>query len=114
MNPFMVTLWYLGMLYLTLDKMPLEKTSWGLRSVSESLLWVAASLLLFLQVAYTEEYEQQRGKGSFPAHLTPGYKMSKKASEQASDVSSEMYTYMHAPPPPLRSSVGNELHVPPD
>ncbi|XP_017293968.1 nebulin-related-anchoring protein [Kryptolebias marmoratus] len=36
--------------------------------------------------AYTEEYEQQRGKGSFPAHLTPGYKMSKKASEQASDI----------------------------
>ncbi|XP_073345124.1 nebulin-related-anchoring protein isoform X2 [Pagrus major] len=36
--------------------------------------------------AYTEEYEQQRGKGSFPAHLTPGYKMSKKASEQASEI----------------------------
>uniref|UniRef100_A0A3Q3EKB0 Nebulin-related anchoring protein n=1 Tax=Labrus bergylta TaxID=56723 RepID=A0A3Q3EKB0_9LABR len=36
--------------------------------------------------AYTEAYEQQRGKGSFPAHLTPGYKMSKKASEQASDI----------------------------
>uniref|UniRef100_A0A7N6A8A4 LIM zinc-binding domain-containing protein n=1 Tax=Anabas testudineus TaxID=64144 RepID=A0A7N6A8A4_ANATE len=36
--------------------------------------------------AYTEEYEQQRGKGSFPAHLTPGYKISKKATELASDV----------------------------
>ncbi|XP_035002704.2 nebulin-related-anchoring protein isoform X1 [Hippoglossus stenolepis] len=36
--------------------------------------------------AYTEEYEQQRGKGSFPAHLTPGYMMSKKATEQASDI----------------------------
>ncbi|XP_054454596.1 nebulin-related-anchoring protein isoform X2 [Anoplopoma fimbria] len=36
--------------------------------------------------AYTEDYEQQKGKGSFPAHLTPGYKMSKKASEQASDI----------------------------
>uniref|UniRef100_A0A4W6CBW7 Nebulin-related anchoring protein n=1 Tax=Lates calcarifer TaxID=8187 RepID=A0A4W6CBW7_LATCA len=36
--------------------------------------------------AYTEEYEQQRGKGSFPAHITPGYKMSKKATEQASDI----------------------------
>lgn len=41
----------------------------------------------FLQYAYTEEYEQQRGKGSFPAHLTPGYKVSKKATELASDVS---------------------------
>ncbi|XP_067100527.1 nebulin-related-anchoring protein [Osmerus mordax] len=36
--------------------------------------------------AYTEEYEQQRGKGSFPAHLTPGYQVSKKATEMASDV----------------------------
>ncbi|XP_028989639.1 nebulin-related-anchoring protein isoform X2 [Betta splendens] len=36
--------------------------------------------------AYTEEFEQQRGKGSFPAHLTPGYKMSKKATELASDI----------------------------
>uniref|UniRef100_A0A3B5LKB8 Nebulin-related anchoring protein n=1 Tax=Xiphophorus couchianus TaxID=32473 RepID=A0A3B5LKB8_9TELE len=36
--------------------------------------------------AYTEEYEQQRGKGSFPAHLTPGYKASKRATEQASDI----------------------------
>ncbi|XP_076007991.1 nebulin-related-anchoring protein isoform X2 [Genypterus blacodes] len=35
---------------------------------------------------YTEEYEQQRGKGSFPAHLTPGYQMSKKATEMASDI----------------------------
>lgn len=41
------------------------------------------------QYAYTEEYEQQRGKGSFPAHITPGYKMSKKATEQASDVSNK-------------------------
>uniref|UniRef100_UPI003AAD81BA nebulin-related-anchoring protein n=1 Tax=Centroberyx gerrardi TaxID=166262 RepID=UPI003AAD81BA len=36
--------------------------------------------------AYTEEYEQHRGKGSFPAHLTPGYKVTKKATELASDV----------------------------
>ncbi|KAM4715988.1 nebulin-related-anchoring protein isoform 2-T2 [Anableps anableps] len=36
--------------------------------------------------AYTEEYDQQRGKGSFPAHLTPGYKVSKRATEQASDI----------------------------
>ncbi|XP_055085851.1 nebulin-related-anchoring protein [Periophthalmus magnuspinnatus] len=36
--------------------------------------------------AYTEEYEQQRGKGSFPAHLTPGYQISKKATAQASNI----------------------------
>ncbi|XP_036379441.1 nebulin-related-anchoring protein [Megalops cyprinoides] len=35
---------------------------------------------------YTEEYEQQRGKGSFPAHVTPGYQVAKKATEMASDV----------------------------
>ncbi|XP_030629117.1 nebulin-related-anchoring protein isoform X2 [Chanos chanos] len=35
---------------------------------------------------YTEEYEQQRGKGSFPAHFTPGYQVAKKANEMASKV----------------------------
>uniref|UniRef100_A0A8C9T4Z5 Nebulin-related anchoring protein n=1 Tax=Scleropages formosus TaxID=113540 RepID=A0A8C9T4Z5_SCLFO len=35
---------------------------------------------------YTEEYEQQRGKGSFPAHFTPGYQVAKNAGEMASDV----------------------------
>lgn len=39
------------------------------------------------QHAYTEEYEQQRGKGSFPAMITPGYQMAKKANDMASDVS---------------------------
>lgn len=34
-----------------------------------------------------EEYEQQRGKGSFPAHITPGYQAVKKANEMASKVS---------------------------
>ncbi|KAF7705378.1 nebulin-related-anchoring protein [Silurus meridionalis] len=40
----------------------------------------------FSQHAYTEEYEQQRGKGSFPAMITPGYKMAKKANDMASDL----------------------------
>uniref|UniRef100_A0A672KUC9 Nebulin-related-anchoring protein-like n=1 Tax=Sinocyclocheilus grahami TaxID=75366 RepID=A0A672KUC9_SINGR len=35
---------------------------------------------------YTGEYEQQRGKGSFPAHFTPGYQVAKKAGEMASKV----------------------------
>uniref|UniRef100_W5L5P0 Nebulin-related anchoring protein n=1 Tax=Astyanax mexicanus TaxID=7994 RepID=W5L5P0_ASTMX len=38
------------------------------------------------QHAYTEEYEQQRGKGSFPAMITPGYQMAKKANDIASDL----------------------------
>lgn len=41
----------------------------------------------FLQIAYTEEFEHQRGKGSFPAMITPGYYLAKKAQENASDVS---------------------------
>lgn len=42
------------------------------------------------QVVYMEEYEQQRGKGSFPAHFTPGYQVAKKANEMASKVSAHM------------------------
>lgn len=45
----------------------------------------------FLQIAYTEEYEQQRGKGSFPAMITPGYHLAKKAQEIASNVSVNLY-----------------------
>ncbi|XP_026132251.1 nebulin-related-anchoring protein-like isoform X3 [Carassius auratus] len=40
----------------------------------------------FSQHAYTEEYEQQKGKGSFPAMITPGYQMAKKAHDIASDL----------------------------
>lgn len=63
------------------------------------MFWDAQSSLLMtssvLQYAYTEEYEQQRGKGSFPAHLTPGYKVSKKATEQASDVGVKIKACTH-------------------
>uniref|UniRef100_A0A8D3C271 Nebulin-related anchoring protein n=1 Tax=Scophthalmus maximus TaxID=52904 RepID=A0A8D3C271_SCOMX len=54
--------------------------------ISDVIDPVCLNHCVFPQYAYTEEYEQQRGKGSFPAHLTPGYKMSKKATEQASDL----------------------------
>ncbi|XP_056385336.1 nebulin-related-anchoring protein [Hyla sarda] len=37
-------------------------------------------------IKYTEDYEEQRGKGSFPALITPGYQIAKKANELASDV----------------------------
>ncbi|KAM5271602.1 nebulin-related-anchoring protein isoform 2-T2 [Ctenodactylus gundi] len=35
---------------------------------------------------YTEDYEQQRGKGSFPAMITPAYQRAKKAHQLASHV----------------------------
>ncbi|XP_044130613.1 nebulin-related-anchoring protein-like [Bufo gargarizans] len=37
-------------------------------------------------IQYTEDYVEQRGKGSFPALITPGYQIAKKANELASDV----------------------------
>uniref|UniRef100_A0A6Q2WPS4 LIM zinc-binding domain-containing protein n=1 Tax=Esox lucius TaxID=8010 RepID=A0A6Q2WPS4_ESOLU len=42
--------------------------------------------LLNLIMHSSKLYEQQRGKGSFPAHLTPGYQVSKKATEMSSAV----------------------------
>ncbi|XP_061491936.1 nebulin-related-anchoring protein isoform X4 [Rhineura floridana] len=41
---------------------------------------------LVSDLKYTEEYEQQRGKGSFPAMITPAYQIAKRANELASDV----------------------------
>nr|XP_008504906.1 PREDICTED: nebulin-related-anchoring protein isoform X4 [Equus przewalskii] len=38
------------------------------------------------EMSYTEDYEQQRGKGSFPAMITPAYQIAKRANELASDV----------------------------
>ncbi|XP_058527607.1 nebulin-related-anchoring protein isoform X4 [Ochotona princeps] len=35
---------------------------------------------------YVEDYEQQRGKGSFPAMITPAYQRAKKANQLASQV----------------------------
>nr|XP_013797182.1 PREDICTED: nebulin-related-anchoring protein [Apteryx mantelli mantelli] len=35
---------------------------------------------------YTEEYEQRRGKGSFPAMITPGYQVAKRATQLSSNV----------------------------
>uniref|UniRef100_Q80XB4-3 Isoform 3 of Nebulin-related-anchoring protein n=1 Tax=Mus musculus TaxID=10090 RepID=Q80XB4-3 len=37
-------------------------------------------------VRYTEDGGQQRGKGSFPAMITPAYQIAKRATELASDV----------------------------
>ncbi|KAM9817532.1 nebulin-related-anchoring protein [Neosynchiropus ocellatus] len=39
-----------------------------------------------IEVTYAKECEQLQGKGSFPAMITPGYSLAKKAQENASDV----------------------------
>ncbi|KAM7169552.1 nebulin-related-anchoring protein [Macrochelys suwanniensis] len=50
------------------------------------LLHARAGGKLMSDLKYTGEYEQQRGKGSFPAMITPAYQIAKKANELASDV----------------------------
>ncbi|XP_006880228.1 PREDICTED: nebulin-related-anchoring protein [Elephantulus edwardii] len=50
------------------------------------LLRATAGAQLQSQARYAEEYEWQRGKGSFPAMITPAYQIAKKANELASDV----------------------------
>uniref|UniRef100_A0A4W3I6R0 Nebulin-related anchoring protein n=1 Tax=Callorhinchus milii TaxID=7868 RepID=A0A4W3I6R0_CALMI len=51
------------------------------------LLRAKAGGRLASNLKYTEEYEAMRGKGSFPAMITPAYCTAKKANELASDVS---------------------------
>ncbi|XP_065263274.1 nebulin-related-anchoring protein [Emys orbicularis] len=50
------------------------------------LLHATAGGKLMSDLKYTGEYEQQRGKGSFPAMITPAYQIAKKANELASEV----------------------------
>ncbi|XP_036048613.1 nebulin-related-anchoring protein isoform X1 [Onychomys torridus] len=50
------------------------------------LLRVKAGGQLQSDVTYTEDGGAQRGKGSFPAMITPAYQIAKRANELASDV----------------------------
>uniref|UniRef100_A0A6Q2XPE1 LIM zinc-binding domain-containing protein n=1 Tax=Esox lucius TaxID=8010 RepID=A0A6Q2XPE1_ESOLU len=63
-----------GQLSITLHKKNIDLTP-------DSVLTYSSS-----QIAYTEDYEQQRGKGSFPAMITPAYQLAKKAAMFTSDV----------------------------
>lgn len=40
-----------------------------------------------MQVKYSEEFEESKGKGSFPAMITQSYQAAKKANVLASNVS---------------------------
>ncbi|XP_054838259.1 nebulin-related-anchoring protein [Eublepharis macularius] len=51
-----------------------------------NILHAKAGGQLTSDLKYTEEYEQQKGKGSFPAMITPAYQIAKKANELASKV----------------------------
>ncbi|KAM4702748.1 nebulin-related-anchoring protein [Rhinophrynus dorsalis] len=53
---------------------------------TKDILHAKAGGQLVSDVMYTEGYEGQRGKGSFPAMITPGYQIAKRANELASDI----------------------------
>lgn len=55
--------------------------------VISQVCFLSVMLYVDSKVKYTEEYEQSKGKGSFPAMITPGYEMAKKANTLASNVS---------------------------
>ncbi|XP_058154357.1 nebulin-related-anchoring protein isoform X7 [Dasypus novemcinctus] len=66
---------------------------------------------------YTEDYEQQRGKGSFPAMITPAYQRAKKANQLASQVEYKRghderisrFTTVADTPELLRAKAGGQL-----
>lgn len=56
-------------------------------SIKIYLISLLPNCLEILQLKYTEDFEERKGKGSFPAMITPAYQNAKKANELASDVS---------------------------
>ncbi|XP_065602690.1 nebulin-related-anchoring protein isoform X2 [Cyrtonyx montezumae] len=50
------------------------------------ILHAKAGGQLVSDLKYTEDFEEQKGKGSFPAMITPAYETAKRANELASDV----------------------------
>jgi hypothetical protein len=44
-------------------------------------------LCFLVQVNYVEDFNESKGKGSFPALITPGYQTAKNANMLASNVS---------------------------
>ncbi|NWJ09658.1 NRAP protein, partial [Crypturellus undulatus] len=66
---------------------------------------------------YTEEYEERKGKGSFPAMITPGYQVAKRATQLSSNVEYKRgheervskFTSVVDTPDILHSKVGGKL-----
>ena len=57
-------------------------------------LWSNKTKMLILQLQYTEEYELRQGKGSFPAMITPGYQVAKRATQLSSNVSVSFFNHV--------------------
>ncbi|XP_019358379.1 PREDICTED: nebulin-related-anchoring protein isoform X2 [Gavialis gangeticus] len=63
-----------------------EKTWYSGAIPDPAMVRIAQSQKTRSDVKYTEDYEQQKGKGSFPAMITPAYQIAKKATQLSSDV----------------------------
>ncbi|XP_040419727.1 nebulin-related-anchoring protein isoform X3 [Cygnus olor] len=62
-------------------------TSWYSGSIPDpQMVRVTQAQKTLNDFQYTEEYEPRRGKGSFPAMITPGYQVAKRATQLSSNV----------------------------
>uniref|UniRef100_A0A8C3BED2 Nebulin related anchoring protein n=1 Tax=Cairina moschata TaxID=8855 RepID=A0A8C3BED2_CAIMO len=62
-------------------------TSWYPGSIPDpQMVRVTQAQKTLNDFQYTEEYEPRRGKGSFPAMITPGYQVAKRATQLSSNV----------------------------
>nr|XP_027315663.1 nebulin-related-anchoring protein isoform X5 [Anas platyrhynchos] len=62
-------------------------TSWYSGSIPDpQMVRVTQAQKTMNDFQYTEEYEPRRGKGSFPAMITPGYQVAKRATQLSSNV----------------------------
>ncbi|GAA6073086.1 nebulin-related-anchoring protein isoform X2, partial [Tachysurus ichikawai] len=62
-----------------------EQQIWYSGSVSsQEVVCMTQAQKIISDAKYKEGYEQSKGKGSFPAMLTPGYEVAKKANTLAS------------------------------
>lgn len=67
----------------TINDVSLTKINHGWNGNFCYSVWL---IVCCLKMKYTEEYEQSKAKGSFPAMITPGYQAAKQANSLASNV----------------------------
>ncbi|KAJ6669045.1 hypothetical protein lerEdw1_007854 [Lerista edwardsae] len=64
-----------------------EGKTWYSETIPDpEMVRIAQSQKTLSDIQYAEEYEQHKGKGSFPALITPAYQIAKKATQLSSNV----------------------------
>ncbi|XP_078499967.1 nebulin-related-anchoring protein [Lissotriton helveticus] len=95
-----------------------EEKCWYSPAVPDpEMMRVAQAQKTLSDLKYTEEYEQQKGKGSFPAMITPAFQIARKANELASNVEYKRghedriskYTSVADTPSILHAKAGGQL-----